>query len=92
MTSADDDLMNRPLDAVFLRCKLALLDAAFYEDVVAFVKCHRDRRQVPVERKTVPVRVLLCFAITIFERVAFAKAHIRYGRSGWQVAERWLRP
>src|SRR5580698_9513627 len=72
-----DDFMDDSLHAVTFRRELALLNRPFDEDVVAFFQSHRDARKVAIERQTVPIRVLLRFAVAVLVSVAFPKTDIR---------------
>ena len=68
MAMPHDDFVYYPLGSI-LRGKLALLDGAFDENVVALVKRQHDVRKVPVERKTIPISPFLPLTITILEAI-----------------------
>src|SRR5215831_6978440 len=81
MAGAHHDFVYRARAPVLWR-KLALLDAAFYEQVIALLETHREIGEFAIERQTVPVGLLLDVAVTIPERPGLAQPHVRYGRPG----------
>jgi hypothetical protein len=83
--------MNNPLDAVGLRCELALLDCPLDENVVTFLERCRNARKISIERQIVPIGVLLGFAVGVLVPVAFAETDIGHGRSRRKVSEGRLR-
>src|SRR5262249_13635583 len=90
MALPHDDLMHSPLHAVLRRCKLALLDATFHENVVTLLVGQGDISEVPVERQAVPVGVLLCVALAVLVCVRLPKPHIRYRHSRGEIPADWL--
>ena len=82
MAISNDDFMDDSLYAISLRGKLALLDRPLDEDVVPFLKARRNAGKVAIERKAVPIGVLLRFAFAVLVSVALPEAHIRDGCSG----------
>jgi hypothetical protein len=59
VAASNDHFMDNPLNAVSLRCELALLDCPLDENVVTFLERCRNARKIAIERQIVPIGVLL---------------------------------